>query len=98
MHNIKTIIIFLTNIDLISSKNMDTTDKVSAPSKISVAQFYSVALAIVEHCQGIIKDVHSSGQMGRKDKSEGKGDDDPVTIADLKVQKTIELTLKHFFP
>jgi fructose-1,6-bisphosphatase/inositol monophosphatase family enzyme len=27
-----------------------------------------------------------------------KGGDDPVTIADLKVQKTIETTFAHFFP
>lgn len=27
-----------------------------------------------------------------------KGVDDPVTIADLRVQKTIETNFKHFFP
>ena len=33
-----------------------------------------------------------------KDKSGGQGDVDPVTIADLTVQKTIEITMHHFFP
>ena len=77
---------------------MDSSDQLAENSKISVAKFFSVALGIVEHCQGIIKEVHQSGNMGTKDKSGGHGDVDPVTIADLKVQKTIEKTLHHFFP
>jgi fructose-1,6-bisphosphatase/inositol monophosphatase family enzyme len=38
--------------------------------------------------------VHESGKHGKID----KGVDDPVTIADLTAQKTIEDIYKHFFP
>ena len=45
----------------------------------------------------IIREVYESGVLDQKDKG-GEKEDNPVTIADLKVQKTIEETFKHFFP
>jgi fructose-1,6-bisphosphatase/inositol monophosphatase family enzyme len=42
----------------------------------------------------IIRKVHDSGDL----KTEMKGHDDPVTIADLTSQKAIEIIINHFFP
>jgi len=62
--------------------------------EIDLAQYLSVAISTAEASGRIIRQVLESGQLDQKD----KGNEDPVTIADLKVQKTIEETFDHFFP
>ena len=61
---------------------------------ISVAKYLSVAVNVAEACGMVIRAVYESGELEQRQ----KGANDPVTIADLKVQKTIEETFKHFFP
>ena len=63
--------------------------------QIDLAKYLSVAISTAEAGGRIIRQVLESGQLDQKDK---KGPEDPVTIADLKVQKTIEETFSHFFP
>lgn len=41
-----------------------------------------------------MRNIYESGQLKQQD----KGGNDPVTIADLTVQRTIETNFKHFFP
>jgi 3'(2'), 5'-bisphosphate nucleotidase len=62
---------------------------------ISVAEFLSAAIHLSEVSGNIIREVYASGDIGtqQKDKNEG-----PVTVADLRVQKTIETCLKALFP
>jgi len=48
-----------------------------------------------EQCGKIIRDVEASGCLQIKTK---EGDDSPVTIADVKVQKTIEVNLAAIYP
>lgn len=55
----------------------------------------SVAVRVAEASGLVIRKVYESGELHQKDKG---GGDDPVTIADLRVQKTIETNFKHFFP
>ena len=62
---------------------------------VSVAHFLSVAVQLAEHGGCLIREIHESGDIGQKDK-DGMGD--PVTLADLTVQKTCEHAFKHFFP
>jgi len=57
---------------------------------ISVAEFLSVCIYLSEQCGKIIRDVEASGCLQIKTK---EGDDSPVTVADVKVQKTIEHNL-----
>jgi fructose-1,6-bisphosphatase/inositol monophosphatase family enzyme len=66
-------------------------------STIRVSEYLSVAISIAEASGMIIREVYESGILDQKDKG-GPKEDNPVTIADLKVQKTIEETFKHFFP
>jgi 3'-phosphoadenosine 5'-phosphosulfate (PAPS) 3'-phosphatase len=47
-----------------------------------------------EECGNIIRQVEASGEL----KTLTKGDNSPVTIADLKVQKTIETCLLSLYP
>ena len=61
---------------------------------LKVSEYLSIAVALAQAGGQIIRDVHASGDLQRKDKEK----DDPVTIADLTVQKTIETALKHHFP
>jgi 3'(2'), 5'-bisphosphate nucleotidase len=61
---------------------------------IDVAKYLSVAIRVAEHSGLIIRKVYESGEL----QQQNKGFDDPVTIADLRVQKSIETTFKHFFP
>ena len=67
----------------------------SKSDKIAISQYISVAISTAEASGRIIRQVLESGQLEQKQK---KGPEDPVTIADLKVQKTIEETFSHFFP
>ena len=62
--------------------------------EIKVNEFMSVSITLAEQCGKIIRQVHSSGDL----KMQQKGQEGPVTIADLKVQKSIEENLKHYFP
>lgn len=61
---------------------------------VNVSKFLSVTVTLAEQCGLIIKEVYKSGQLCQKD----KGVDDPCTIADLRVQKTIESCMEQHFP
>lgn len=49
---------------------------------------------MAEESGKIIRDVEASNDL----KTAHKGDASPVTLADLKVQRTIEDNLRHFYP
>lgn len=61
---------------------------------INLAEFVSVCIYLSEECGKIIREVGDSGDLKKVDKS----DLSPTTIADLKVQKTIEVCLKGLYP
>lgn len=61
---------------------------------INLAEFVSVLIFLSEECGKIIREVESSGDLKKMDKS----DQSPVTMADLRVQKTIEVVLKGLYP
>jgi len=61
---------------------------------INVAEFISVCVFLSEECGKIIRRVEESGDL----KTISKGADNPVTIADITVQKTLEVNLKHIYP
>ena len=61
---------------------------------ISVSRYLSVAVSVAEASGLIIREVYESGNLGEQ----SKGIDNPVTLADLRVQKTIEENFAHFFP
>lgn len=61
---------------------------------INVAEFLSVCIFLSEECGKVIRDVWSSGDL----KKQEKGKEGPVTIADIRVQKTIEENLKALYP
>jgi|Transcript_7219 3'(2'), 5'-bisphosphate nucleotidase len=65
-----------------------------AHTNISVAEFLSVCIFLGEECGKIIREVNESSDL----KTASKGKDNPVTIADLKVQKTIEVCLNALYP
>ena len=48
-----------------------------------------------EECGKIIREVNESGTHNTVQKDKGDG---PVTVADIRVQKTLEENLKHFYP
>jgi len=54
----------------------------------------SVCVFLSEKCGNIIREVHESNDL----KTIAKGVENPVTIADLKVQKTIEVCLNSLYP
>lgn len=60
---------------------------------INVAEFISVAIFLAEESGKIIRQVAESGDL----KTQSKGGDGPVTIADITVQKTIEQNLKYLY-
>lgn len=61
---------------------------------INLAEFLSVCIYLSEECGKVIRDVAASGNL----QTQSKGLDNPVTIADIKVQKTIEDNLRHIYP
>ena len=61
---------------------------------ISVAEFLSVCVYLSEECGKVIRQVQESGEL----KTQEKGKDGPVTQADLRVQKTLEVCLKELYP
>lgn len=64
-----------------------------AEQQISVAEFLSVAIFLAEESGKVIRHVEQTGFEALK-----KGDDSPVTEADIRVQKTIEENLKYLYP
>ena len=62
--------------------------------EINVAEFMSVCIYLAEECGKIIRQVEESGDL----KTQEKGKDGPVTVADLRVQKTLEVNLKALYP
>lgn len=62
---------------------------------ISVADFLSVAIYLSEECGKIIRQVEESGDLKTQTKNAVDG---PVTIADIKVQKTLEDNFKALYP
>jgi fructose-1,6-bisphosphatase/inositol monophosphatase family enzyme len=64
-------------------------------SNINTSKYLSVAISVAEASGTIIRKIYESGDLKTKDK-DGLGD--PVTIADLTVQKTIQDNFKSFFP
>lgn len=63
---------------------METSDD------INLAEFFSVCIFLAEEAGRTIRNVYQSGKL----KTEFKEVDDPVTIADFTVQKTIEHNIK----
>ena len=61
---------------------------------ISVSEFISVCIFLSEECGKVIREVEESGTL----KTMSKDDSSPVTIADIKVQKTIEECLSVLYP
>ena len=61
---------------------------------INLAEFVSVLIYLSEECGKIIREVESSGDLKTVDKSNMT----PVTMADLRVQKTLEVCLRHHYP
>ena len=61
---------------------------------ISVAEFLSVCIFLAEEGGKVIREVQESGVLETMSKS----DSSPVTIADIKVQKTIEECLSALYP
>lgn len=66
----------------------------SSHQDINLAEFVSTLIFLSEECGKIIREVESSGEL----KQVSKSDMSPVTMADLRVQKTIEVCLKHHYP
>ena len=62
---------------------------------ISLAEFISASIFLAEVSGNIIREVYNSGDIGTKEKDKDQG---PVTIADLRVQKTIMDNLRALFP
>ena len=62
---------------------------------ISIAEFLSVCINLAEESGKIIRQVYASGNLESKEKDQEQG---PVTVADLRVQKTIEYNLKSLYP
>ena len=60
---------------------------------IDIAEFLSVCVYLSERAGDIIRDVHASGQ-----KQENMKIDGPVTIADIRAQKTIQHNLNALYP
>ena len=54
---------------------------------INIAEFLSVLIFLSEECGKVIRRIESSGELEKITKV----DDSPVTLADLQVQKTIEV-------
>ena len=78
--------------------NTKNTSK-SKNAQISVSKYLSIAVLLAEECGSIIRDVHDSGYLGQKTKGiDRHGNIDPVTKADLEVQKTLEENMHYFFP
>ena len=61
---------------------------------ISTSKYLSVAINLAESCGLVMRNIYESGDLKKRDKSANN----PVTIADLTIQKTIETNFKHFFP
>ena len=61
---------------------------------INVAEFISVLIYLAEESGKIIRQVEESGDL----KTQEKGKDGPVTVADIRVQKTIESNLLALYP
>jgi 3'-phosphoadenosine 5'-phosphosulfate (PAPS) 3'-phosphatase len=61
---------------------------------INIAEFLSVCIYLSEECGKVIRDVEKMGDLQTKH----KGDESPVTVADITVQKTIEVCLAHLYP
>ena len=61
---------------------------------INLAEFLSVCIFLSEECGKVIREVEESGIL----KTMSKTDNSPVTIADIKVQKTIEECLGALYP
>ena len=59
-----------------------------------MAEFLSVCIFLSEESGKVIRQVEESGDL----KTKTKGADGPCTIADIRVQKTIEQNLKHLYP
>jgi len=66
----------------------------SQHQEINLAEFASVLIYLAEESGKIIREVEASGDL----KKVSKEDMSPVTMADLRVQKSIEVCLKHLYP
>ena len=67
-------------------------------SLINLAEFLSVCVSLSELCGDVIREVHESGYLGVKEKESQETPEDKLTIADLQVQKSIELCISSCFP
>ena len=79
---------------LCSEPGKNSEDWRGGHQNISVAEFISVCIFLSEESGKVIREVEESGIL----KTMSKSDDSPVTIADIKVQKTIEECLSYLYP
>ena len=68
------------------------------PETISMAEFLSVCIFLSERCGDVIREVHASGDLKIEKKEQVNDTLNPVTIADIRVQKTLEENLKAIWP
>ena len=64
---------------------------------VNLAEFISVAVSVAEASGMVMRRVYESGDLQKKNKGD-ENEDDPVTIADFTVQKTIMTCFKEHFP
>lgn len=64
-------------------------------NKVKASELFSVLLHLSEECCRLLDEVHSSQQQLQ---TQMKDPENPVTIADLTIQKTIEHILLSFYP
>ena len=64
------------------------------PKTINIPKFISLCTQIVSYAGKTIKEVHESGDLGKQ----LKGEDDPFTIADVKVQTLVIKSLRNVWP
>lgn len=63
-------------------------------SKVKVSEFLSIALKLLSESGNIIRSTISSKDL----KTKYKGEKDPVTIADLKIQNLLKKGILNFYP
>ena len=84
---------FVTNDVHLTQTLLQTT---SVPStKVKASELFSVLLHLSEECCRILDDIHSSSS---KLQTSFKDAENPVTIADLTIQKSIEHILLSLYP
>lgn len=63
-----------------------------------MAEFLSVTIYLSEKCGDVIREIQASGNLQTSQKDKVTDTLNPVTIADIRVQKTIEENLRAIWP